>query len=184
MTPNRLGLVVGAAFGLAYVLVNAGPLPSPVGALLRVLAILAFAGVLVALRGAAAPPASDGATRPRFGRGYLLVVAAEVAAFAGGNALLNGPLDLPRGVLGWISFVVGVHFLGLAGIWNEPSLRLLGIAIAALGALGLGVAAAGGSEAAVAAVAGVGPGALLLAGSLWGARSPHDVSTGGRPSSP
>jgi hypothetical protein len=183
VTPNRLGLVVGAAFGLAYVLVNAGPLPSPLGALLRALAVVVFAAVLLALRGAAAPP-DDGATGPGFGRGYALVVAAEVAAFAGGNALLNGPLDLPRGVLAWISFVVGVHFLGLARIWNEPSLRLLGLAIAALGALGLGVAAAGASEAVVAAIAGVGPGALLLAGSLWGARSPRGVSTAGRPSGP
>jgi hypothetical protein len=87
-------------------------------------------------------------------------------------------------VLGWISFVVGVHFLGLARIWNEPSLGLLGLGIAALGALGLGVAAAGGSEAAVAVIAGVGPGALLLAGSLWGARAPRGVSTAGRPSGP
>jgi hypothetical protein len=49
MRPDRLGLVIGATFGLIYVEVNAGAVPSPVGPLLRVLGVIAFVGVLVAL---------------------------------------------------------------------------------------------------------------------------------------
>jgi len=169
MTPNRLGLVIGAGFGLVYVVVNAGALASPIGPALRVLGVVAFVGVLLALGRAGRAGPVDGAAGGGFGRGYRLVVAAEVVAVAAGNLLLNGPLDLPQGVLPWISFVVGVHFLGLAKVWDEPSLAWLGGGIAVLGALGLGLATAGASEAAVASIAGIGPGALLLAGSMWGA---------------
>jgi hypothetical protein len=83
--------------------------------------------------------------------------------------LLRGPLALPLAVLPWITFVVGVHFLGLARVWSAPSLAWLGAAIAACGVLGLVVAAIGAGEAVVAAVAGVVPGLILLAGSWWGA---------------
>jgi hypothetical protein len=167
--PDRSGLAIGAVFGLTYVVVNARALPSPAGPVLQVLGVVAFVGVVVGLRRPVKPPAADRVTRGGFGRGYWLVVAAELATAATGSLLLNGPLNLPEGVLPWISFVVGVHFLGLARVWGESSLGWLGAGIAVLGALGLGVASAGASNAAIASVAGVGPGALLLLGGLWGA---------------
>jgi hypothetical protein len=152
---------------LIYVEVNAGSLPSPADPLLRVLGVIAFVAVLVALLRARRARTGAGTNRPGFGRGYWLVVAAEVAAFAGGNALLNGPLDLPRAVFPWISFVVGVHFIGLAKVWRESSLAWVGAGIAALGAFGLGLASADASDATIATIAGICPGALLLAGSWW-----------------
>jgi hypothetical protein len=169
MTPNRLGLVIGAVFGLIYVVVNARALPSPVGLLLQVLGAVAFVGVLVALRRARTTETGDDAPRRGSGQGYWLVVAAEVAAGAVGIVLLNGPFDLPQGVLPWVSFVVGVHFFGLAKIWGESSLGWLGAGIAVLGVLGLGLASAGASDATIASIAGVCPGVLLLTGSLLGA---------------
>jgi hypothetical protein len=52
MTPERLGLVIGAVFGLIHVVVNAGELPSPAGPLLHVLgagiAVLSALGLVVA----------------------------------------------------------------------------------------------------------------------------------------
>lgn len=46
MRPDRLGLVIGAIFGLVYVEVNARAVPSPAGPLLQVLgAIASTAGV-------------------------------------------------------------------------------------------------------------------------------------------
>ena len=166
MTPDRLGILIGAVFGLIYVVVNAGSLDSPAGPVLQGLGVLAFVGVLVALR---RKPPAGGSAPGGFGRGYRLVVAAEVVAAVAGIVALNGPLDLPEGVLPWISFVVGVHFLALARVWGEPSLAWVGGGIAVLGAVALGLAANDASPATIAAVAGVGPGALLLAGSLWGA---------------
>ena len=169
MTPDRLGLVIGAIFGLLYMVANAGALPSPSGPILIVLGVLAFVGVLLALRRRGTTQPRPGAPGRGFGRGYWLVVAAEGVAAVVGLVLLNGPLDLPEAGLPWVSFVVGVHFVGLARVWDEASLAWVGAGIATLGAAGLVVAAAGGSDAAIAAVAGVGPGALLLSGSLWAA---------------
>lgn len=167
MTPDRLGILIGAVFGLIYAVVNAGRLDSPTGPLLQGLGVLAFVGVLVAMR--RERPAAGYATGGGFGRGYRLVVTAEVVAAVVGIVALNGPLDLPEGVLPWISFVVGGHFLALARVWGEPSLAWVGGAIAVFGAVALGLAAGGASTATIALVAGVGPGAVLLAGSLWGA---------------
>jgi len=169
MTPDRLGLLIGAVFGLVYVVVNAGELDAPAGPLLQGLGVLAFVGVLAALRRGHARPSGNRAGSSDFGRGYQLVVVAEVIAIIAGIAALNGPLDLEDGVLPWVSLVVGTHFLALARIWRAPSLAWTGAGIALLGAIGLGLAAGDASKAAIAAVAGVGPGALLLVGSLWGA---------------
>ena len=114
-------------------------------------------------------PSGDRVGGGGFGRGYQLVVVAEVIALIAGIAALNGPLDLEDGVLPWVSLVAGTHFLALAWVWRAPSLAWIGAGIALLGAIGLGLAAGDASKAAIAAVAGVGPGALLLVGSLWGA---------------
>jgi hypothetical protein len=166
---NRLAIVLGAVFGLIYVVANARMLPSPYEPLLHVLGVIAFVAVVVALRRASPKQAESIGTGRNFGRGYWLVVVAEVVAGVAGVVLLNGPIDLPHGVLPWVSFVVGAHFFGLAKVWGESSLGWLGAGIAVLGAFGLGLASAGASDATIAFVAGVCPGGLLLTGSLWGA---------------
>jgi hypothetical protein len=169
VTPNRLGLLIGAVFGTIYVVVNAGALSAPVGPLLQVLGVAALIGLLVVMfRSRQAPGGAAAAGAVGFGRGYWIVVAAEVAAFIGGAAVLRGPLGLPLAVLPWITIVVGVHFLGLAKVWSAPSLAWLGAGIAACGALGLLVAVLGAGEAAVSAIGGVAPGLILLGGSWWG----------------
>ncbi|MGH3924006.1 MAG: hypothetical protein ACRDTT_14245 [Pseudonocardiaceae bacterium] len=166
---NRVGLVIGAVFGLIYVVVNAAALGAPVGPVLQVLGIAAFVGLLVVLYRFPQDPADTPGGAVRFGRRYWSIVAAEVVAFVAGIAVLNGPLGLPRAVLPWVTFVVGVHFLGLARVWKAPSLSWLGAGMALCGATGLAAAALGAPTAAIATVAGVAPGALLLAGSWWAA---------------
>lgn len=109
------------------------------------------------------------------------IVAAEVVAVVAGIAVLNGPLGLPRAVLPWVTFVVGVHFLGLVRGWKAPSLSWLGAGMALCGASGLVAAALGAPTAAIAAVAGVAPGALLLAGS---SRHIRETGPGARPALP
>ncbi|MQY04790.1 hypothetical protein [Actinomadura macrotermitis] len=178
MTPDRLGALIGATFGLIYVEVNAGALPAAAALTARILGALAYAAVLVLLvraRGSAAP--DDGGPRRGFTRGYWLIVAAEVAAFLGGNLLLNGPLDRPSAVLGWITFVVGVHFFGLAVVWRARSLAWIGGGLAALGLAGLAAAFAGAAHAVVASLAGVAPGALLLGGGLWALSAARRTAT-------
>ncbi len=164
--------LIGATFGLLYVLVNAGALGAA-ATVLRVIAVIAYAGLLVvALRAPA--PRLDGAQHAGTGgftRGYWFIVAAEVIALFAGNALLAGPLERPQAVLPWVTTVVGVHFLALARVWHAASIGWLGGALALCGAFGLVLAWSTEATAWIAAVAGVLPGAILLAGSWWAVAS-------------
>jgi hypothetical protein len=167
MTPQKLGPLIGAVFGLIFVVVNTASVPTGVAVLLRVLGVVAFLAVLVAVRrpspGVTAPPAGGG-----FGPGYWLVVAGEVLAIAAGLALLNGPLAAPDAAVAWISFVVGGHFFALAVVWKQSLFHRLGAALMLCGAIGLVLAALGSTASAIDLVGGVLPGATLLGFSLWG----------------
>ncbi|MEU4727414.1 hypothetical protein [Streptomyces sp. NPDC023588] len=194
MTSNQTGRLIGAAFGLVFVLVNAGALSPALAVALRVLAIASFIALFIALRRARVPAAAtdraedtDGSTdhadgtAPRtFDRGYRLVVAAEVLAALAGVLVVNHLLHAPQATGAWITFVVGLHFFGLAAVWRMPSLRLLAAAMSACGAAGLVLAACGSSPAVIAAVAGIAPGALLLASVWWSVRTgPERVAAAG-----
>jgi len=166
---QRLGLSIGSSFGLVFVLVNAGLLPSPWPLLLRLAGVLAFVGVQLALWTAGRRPAADRAQRGGFTRGYWLVVAVEVVALFAGLQVLTRVLDAPEAGVAWVAVVVGLHFNALAEVWQEMSLHVLGAAMTLCGAVGLLLAATGAGEAAIAAVGGVVPGFLLLAGGAWAA---------------
>lgn len=169
ITPYGFGMLVGAAFGLIDILANAGVVvAAPASVVLRALGVTAFAGLLLRMRRPGPTPPGRAVARMAFGRGYWLIVAAEVAAIAIGNAALSGPLGAPHASVAWISVVVGVHFLGLAALWQARFLIGLGIAIAVCGAIGLLAAAAGSSAAVIAAVGGLCPGGLLLGTAYWG----------------
>ncbi|MEU3778245.1 hypothetical protein AB0F11_34605 [Streptomyces sp. NPDC032472] len=173
MNKERVGRIIGGSFGVVFVQISAGKLPTAVGGPLRLLAIAAFVGMLVVKRrGATARPAEDAAPAPApaapaprvgFGRRYWYVVAAEAVALLGGLVLINPVLHAPQVTVGWIAFVVGVHFFGLATAWQLPSLRTLGAAMAACGLGGMVLACFGAPAAVIAVVAGIAPGALLLA---------------------
>jgi hypothetical protein len=164
MAGQRLGSLIGAAFGLVYVEVNAAPLPSAAAATVRVAAAAAFAAVLARLAVGRSEPAPAGG----FGRGYWLVVALEALGIVAGSAVLRS-LELAHATVAWVSVVVGVHFVALAEIWRLPLFRWLGAAIAVCGGAALAAAAAGAGDALVSTAGGVVPGALLLAAAAWGA---------------
>ena len=166
---QRLGVTIGTVFGLVFVLVNAGELPAPWPLVLRVAGVAAFAGVALALRAAAGRPATERPDSVRYGRGYGVVVAVEVAALVAGLLVLGRVLDAPEAGVAWISVVVGLHFTALAVLWREASLHVLGAAMAVCGAVGLLLAAVDAGQGAVAAVGGVVPGFLLLGGGAWAA---------------
>jgi hypothetical protein len=91
-----VGSVVGAVFGLVYIMVNAGTLPSVVGIPVRVLGVLAFLVVLVAVFRARPAADDDSHAYGGFGRGYWMIVAVEVVMIATGVAVLGGPLHAPQ----------------------------------------------------------------------------------------
>ncbi|MFE2854935.1 hypothetical protein ACFXJO_27940 [Streptomyces lavendulae] len=174
MTRGRTGLIIGGAFGLAFVAMNAGAV-APLTVPLRLLAIAAFIGLffasrpLVAGTGADATARTAPTARPAFGRRYWLVVAAEAAAALAGVFLTARVFHAPHLAVACIALVVGVHFFALAAVWRQASLHVLGAAMTACGAAGLALGAAGAGTAVVSAVAGIAPGVLLLASAWWSA---------------
>lgn len=167
MTPEKLGSLIGSVFGLVFVLVNTASVPTAVAVVLRLLGVVVFGTVLLAVRrpdvSLVERPAGGG-----FGRAYWLVVAAEVLAIWVGLALLNGPLATPHAAVAWISLVVGAHFFALAVVWKQSLFHGLGAALLLCGAVGLVLAAIGSDPSAIDLVGGVLPGAVLLGFGLWG----------------
>lgn len=144
------GSLIGAAFGLVLVVVNAGPLPAAASVPLRVLGVAIFVAVLSAVfshrRPRDCPPGHP------VGRPYRLVVASMVIALIGGRILLDGPLGLP--------------------------FTVLGATVAACGIAGFAPVATGAGSTPLAVVSGVVPGPVLLAFAWWGARHTDRVAAG------
>jgi hypothetical protein len=88
-------------------------------------------------------------------------------AIFGGLALLNA-VDASEGAVGWIAFVVGVHFFALAAAWRRAFMIWLGAALVLCGATSLGLAAGGAAARAIDFTGGVLSGAVLLGFSVWG----------------
>lgn len=144
------GFLIGAGFGLAFVLANAGPpLPSAVGLVLRVLAVAALVAVIVlsvALSRRPAPPVTGTGPAFRFGPFYGTVVLVEVVLIVGGIQVLR-LLEAPwQANIAWIALVVGLHFLPLAWYWRMRQILAAALYISAMGAAGLVLVALGAVE--------------------------------------
>jgi hypothetical protein len=170
MSGAHIGSVIGAIFGLIYLLVNTSPLPAAAAIPVRVAGAVAFLGIPAVLYRSRGAGGGEAAGQPGgFGRGYWLVVAAEVAALAVGLWALDGPLHTAYAAVAWVSFVVGAHFFGLAVVFGLRFFHLLGGVIIACGIAGLGLAAVGAGQIPIAVISGLVPGAVLLAFGYWGA---------------
>ncbi len=181
--PGRaIGSSIGAAFGVVFVIANAGALGRPTEVALRLLALGAFMACLVCVvRSSRVAVAGEPL---HFGPEYWAVVAGEVAFLLAGRYILNGPLDRPEAALPWLTLVVGVHFFPLAVVRHARIDHLLGIMLTGCGLAGLGLAfAPGDTAAATALTAGVIPGFVLLTASIWAMRdvSPRPISAPGTP---
>lgn len=135
MREQRIGSTIGAAFGLVFILVNAGAaFADPLAMTVRVLGVLAFLatiwfGVIRAPEGIGEPPS------PTAMRTYNFAVLFEVIAIFGGAAILNA-LDLSDLVLPWVVVVVGAHFLPFANVFRAPQFLPLAWLLVAVGLLG------------------------------------------------
>lgn len=162
------GLLVGAIFGTVFVVVNAqSPLNSVTVTLLRVAACLAAAGVVAMWfvtvrkqRGAA-----EGPQRRMYGRGYLIIVAAEAILLFGGIRVLTAWGSPEQANVAWVAFVVGVHFVALAPVWKDWGIAVPGVVLTLLGVAGLALAWTS-AVAWVPFVSGVLSGLVLLTGSV------------------
>jgi hypothetical protein len=143
MWGQRAGSLVGAVAGLVFIEVNAGALPVPASAGVRVVGLLAFLGVLwfalLRRRSGTYRGADDGQQMTREGvRVYWRCVLAEVVCIPLGALVLNRVFHRPELVVVWVVAVVGAHFLPFARIFHASlfaSLAWTLIALAAVGAL-------------------------------------------------
>ncbi|MDX3106681.1 hypothetical protein ACIBO5_47825 [Nonomuraea angiospora] len=161
------GLLVGAVFGAVFVVVNAqSPLNTLTVNVLRAAACLAAASVVAMWFVAARREHTAGGSRPNmFGRGYLIVVAAEALLLFGGLRVLAA-WGLPaQANVAWVAFVVGVHFIALAPIWKDRGIAVPGAVLTLLGVAGL-ILAPTGAVAWVPLVSGVLSGVALLTGAV------------------
>ena len=130
-------------------------IPLAVGAALG--ALLAVTGVVVATRSAGPLPAvSDPVVRRR----YAIIVGLEFGLLGAGAAGL-GATGQSQWIPVWICFGVGVHFFPLASALDNPTLRPLGLLLAAVAVAALVVGLA--SAVPPSTVTGLGAGLCLLA---------------------
>ncbi|WP_189643354.1 hypothetical protein [Deinococcus piscis] len=141
MNGKHLGALVSAIGGLAFVLLNAGSLPSVWPWLLRGLGVLAFAWALLRLT---RPGTFPSGRRPdaRSWRMYMLSVGLMVLAFPlGARALsLSGHVEY---ILSWVVLVVGLHFFPFASAFSAPIFRSVAAGLVAAALLGVGLTALG-----------------------------------------
>ncbi len=116
--------------------------------------------LLVRHRTTGSSPMADPAVR----RGYWLTVSVEVALIVGGNLVLAA-VGHPEYDAAWTLFVVGVHFVPLAAIFQARGLAVTGV-LTALIAVAAAVFGLGGALAPSAA-AGAGGGLAFIAYAAW-----------------
>lgn len=158
-----IGHVVGAVFGLVFVIANTGSLDELVRTVATVAACLAFAFVVIAfiaaIRSGVRASTEHG---ERLERRYLLIVAVETVVLFGGLAILR-PIE-PAVTLGWIALVVGLHFIPFVSLWprGRAQFYVLAATLTMLGVLGLVFAFTTHDAQLVALVSGGGSGVALL----------------------
>lgn len=172
---QRLGSMIGAIGGVAFVLMNAGALGSPLGSVSRVVGVVVFAFAFwyAVIRTRNHP------TRPRPPaealRVYWICVVAEVVAIPLGNQVLVRVFDRPDLTPVWVVFVVGAHFLPFARAFRVPLFTGLGVALIVVALIG-GLATVTISPLG-APLAGVVAGFVLLAFAVLGAYRQQSVTT-------
>jgi hypothetical protein len=164
-------LLVTTVVGCAWALWGAAGLAPHAGLLVSIAVLvvtaLLLAGRLVLRRGQ--PTSVEGAEAVPGSmfrsRAYLLVVAGEVVAIAGGMAVLTR-FELSGYLIEWIAAVVGVHFVLFGRLFSSMFHRLAAIFLGAA-AVGVPTALLFGTRAGQ-ATCGLLVGALVLGGAVGG----------------
>jgi hypothetical protein len=161
----RVGALIGAVGGLAFVLFNSWPLGDPWTNVAIGIGVLWF---LWDVRAIMRVPENPDAVRPdaRQMQAFWIVVALEVVLIIGGTQLAIRVLDMPSACLPWVAIVLGVHWLVFRMVFRENVFLWLGFFTLTCGVVGLMVALTGvaGSDslAATAITSGLLVGIVLL----------------------
>ncbi|MEU4390251.1 hypothetical protein [Kribbella sp. NPDC023855] len=159
------GHVVGASFGLVFVILNTQRLGTPGRPIAVALAVVAMAIVLASFvrtlrQGKPERPENQSA------RGYFVIVALEVVALFGGLAVINKVE--PSAVTPWIALVVGLHFVAFSIWWlrGQREMLAIGLLMVALAVVGGVLVLTQDDRSLVALVSGFGSGVVLLGSSV------------------
>ena len=172
----RVGALIGAVGGLAFLMVNSWPFPEPYRSVITVAVVVWFLWVLWEVWRV---PNDPDAVRPdaRQMRTFWIVVAVEVVLMVAGAQLFIRVLDNPTASLPWIATVLGVHWLVFRALFQEDVFLWLGCLTLACGLTGLLVALTGVAEentaAATAIASGFIVGVVMLGAVLIDARRRH-----------
>ena len=183
----RVGAMVGAVGGLAFVLFNSWPLGDPWTNVLIGIGVLWF---LWDVRAIMRVPEDPDAVRPdaRQMQAFWIVVALEVVLIIGGTQLAIRVLDMPSLSLPWVATVLGVHWLVFRMVFRENVFLWLGCLTLACGVVGLMVArtavAGGDTLAATAITSGLLVGAVMLVTVGIDARRRRQALLSRRPNQP
>jgi len=141
----RVGALIGAVGGLAFLLVNSWPFPEPYRSVITVAVVVWFLWVLWEILRV---PDDPDAVRPdaRQLRTFWIVVVLEVVLIVGGAQLFIRVLQNPDASLPWVATVLGVHWLVFRAVFREDVFLWLGCLTLACGLTGLLVALTGVAE--------------------------------------
>ncbi|MGW0840483.1 hypothetical protein ACWD26_10010 [Streptomyces sp. NPDC002787] len=157
----KSGVGFFALFGLGWWLLGSSAFDGVTRLVLVIVGCVAAVGLMLAAR-RFLPPSAQGAfpaaRRRRFnqinGLQWLLIIAVVAVCRQAGAPVLVPPL---------IAVVVGLHFLPLAAVFEQPRLRIPAALLVASGAAGMTVRLMNGPDDTVRLVVG-----LMSALSLWG----------------
>lgn len=166
MDKGGIARLIGAGFGLGFVLANAGAAGAPWDLVLRIAGVIMFGcGVAAAFRF----PTPRLQPRASAIRTYWLFVVLEVVAIVVAFRMLAARDLQEYGVLA-VALAVGAHFLPYGWAWQTRAFTWLGLTMIALGFVGVLLAAAGAGPDPAVLVAGVGSGFALLIFAMLGFR--------------
>lgn len=150
--------LIGAVFGVVFVVVNAGAAAGPWPWVIRALGVAGFAGVLLRIG-----RAGEARIEPRREAiaVYWASVVIEIAAIVVGSRLLSTHGHGEYGVA-LVAFVVGVHFLPFSWAFRQRGFASRGLTLMALAAIGAALGLLGAGDVAIAMVAGVASGLALM----------------------
>jgi hypothetical protein len=156
----RVGALIGAVGGLAFIVSNAWPLGEPWTNVTIGFGIVWF---LFVVRAVLRVPDDPDAFRPdaRQMQAFWIVVALEVILIVGGALLAIRVLQIPSASLPWVATVLGVHWLVYRMVFQEDVFLWLGWFTLTCGVVGLMVALTGVAEENALAATAIGSGLIV-----------------------
>jgi hypothetical protein len=158
----RVGALIGAVGGLAFIVFNSWPLGDLWNKVAIVIGVVWFLLVLLAILRV---PDDPDAYQPdaRQLQAFWIVVVVEVLLIVGGTQLAIRVLDVPSASLPWVATVLGVHWLAFRLVFQQEVFLWLGWFTLTCGLVGLMVALTGlGSAEATAITSGLLVGVVML----------------------